>query len=100
MNSTIWKFDMRITDEQTLEIPQGAHILSVQQQDPQQPECISLWALCHPGNPVERRKFNIYGTGHPLHPPIGDYIGTVLIYGGVQVYHVFEVTDDKETKQD
>jgi len=83
----IWKWTLATTDRQTLHMPQGAQILSVQTQGD---EC-QLWALCDERVPKEERRFVIHCTGNPM--PDGDpgqYLGTYQLMEGKLVFHVFE----------
>ena len=91
MNKTIWKFELKTTDTQKLEMPVGAEILTVQAQN----ERPCLWALVDPTEKKETRLFDIFGTGHPIHCDMSigrRYIGTYQLNGGSLVFHVFENT--------
>jgi hypothetical protein len=90
---TIWKWTL--TTECTLDMPQGAKILTVQEQhgEPQ------LWALVDSNAPQERRTFRVYGTGHCCATDPGDYIGTFQLHGGGLVFHVFEANVEAETSE-
>lgn len=89
---TIWKFQIRITDVQEIEMPKGAEVLTVQEMSGH----VYLWAIVgeHSGE-TENRIFHIYGTGNPM-PDIDrlsqarKYIGTVQ-QAEFYVWHVFEV---------
>jgi hypothetical protein len=84
---TIWKFPLTTTDEQVVQMPRNAVILSAQVQG----QDICLWAMVNPESPKEGRHIRIVGTGHPF--PEGRYckfIGTVQLEGGSLVFHVFE----------
>lgn len=88
MALTIWKFPLKLTDSQDVEMPLGARILSVAEQH----GVICMWALINPHPEVGRasRQINIIGTGHPaVYEYDADYIGTVLTCGGDFVWHVF-----------
>jgi hypothetical protein len=90
---TIWKFPLKITDRQTVAMPIGARVLSVQfQVQFQGDHSLCLWAVVNPDNPMEPRTIQIHGTGHAC--PEADvltFIGTVQQHGGQLVWHVFEV---------
>lgn len=91
MEKTIWKFELITTDKQTIEMPIGAEILTVQTQN----ETPCLWALCDPTVQKEMRSFEVFGTGHPVRYDMGvdrAYIGTYQLQGGSLVFHVFEYT--------
>jgi len=84
----IWKYDLAALDLQTIELPRGARVLSV---DAQGGNTV-LWALVNPDEDMTERTFRICGTGHPVCPDPGTFIGTVLMAEGGLVWHVFEVT--------
>lgn len=84
---TIWKFPIKVTDVQSIPIPEQAKILTVQVQNGQ--PCV--WVQLDPGHAKTGRTIRIAGTGHPL--PDAEsllYIGTFQLHGGGLVFHVFE----------
>lgn len=87
----ILKWSLAITDKQTLRLPAGAKILTVQLQygTPQ------LWALCDEAMAARygktSRYISIYGTGNPMPDDPGEYIATFQMEGGALVWHVFEI---------
>lgn len=85
-DQTIWKYELEITDRQTILMPAKARILSVQVQH----ERLCLWALVNPVLTKEERHFEVFGTGHPVPNRRRAYLGTVQISGGSLVFHVFE----------
>lgn len=90
MEQTIWKYELETTDEQTIKIPYGGQIISIQIQNGK--PC--MWVLVHPKNEhIQDRNLEIYGTGHP----VKDIEGTQLYHRGTYklidkglVFHVFE----------
>lgn len=85
---TIWKYPLRVKDTQLVAMPKGARILSVGVQT----DTICLWAMVddREGETVYRRIL-IVGTGNPVfEAEDGKFIGTVQLYGGRLVFHVFE----------
>lgn len=88
MQQQIWKFKLNIeTTPNTIAMPSGAKILSVQAQDGEP----VLWALCDPEAKKANRTFVIVGTGHLVPENAGQYIGTFQLPEYVFVGHVFEV---------
>lgn len=88
---TIYKYQVPVNDHFTLELPEGARILSVQVQRGR----AQLWALVDPAAPPARRDFMQYGTGHSVQPFNGralDYIGTYQLSEGDLILHLFELT--------
>lgn len=83
----IWKWTLAPTDLQSISVPKGAKLLSVQMQGglPQ------LWALCDETAEKEPRHVAIYGTGNPMPDEPGKYIDTFQAHGGALVFHAFEV---------
>jgi hypothetical protein len=88
---TIWKFPIETTDLQSISIPAGSVLLTVQTQGGQ--PCV--WALCDSALPLEQRFIAVYGTGHTLPYNPGKYVGTYQLSGGALVFHVFDLgTED------
>lgn len=83
---TIWKYELEITDFQTLQIPGGAELLCVQVQFGK--PC--LWALVEPHFDKTPRTIAIRGTGHPFEIPMPVYVDTFQMNGGMLVFHAFE----------
>lgn len=70
-------------------LPKGARIMSCQVQF----EDIQLWFLTNVHEKeLENRRFEIYTTGCQLPDDINEltFLATVQMYGGNDVYHVFE----------
>lgn len=84
---TIWKFPLVQKDEQTVTMPAGSEILSVQVQEGD----VCAWALVNPAARKVDRRFLILGTGEPAsHVSIeAVFAGTVQLNGGSLVLHVF-----------
>lgn len=83
---TIWKFIIQDTDEQTILVPLGSRLLSVQAQGHK--PCI--WALVNPNQPFVPMVVRIIKTGSPI-DPFEDltYLGTYQLFDGDYVGHVF-----------
>ena len=77
---------------QTVLLPTHATILCVQAQ--RNVPCI--WAKVSPRNEKVKRKFWIFGTGHPISKEEQDlhYVGTFQLDDGEFIGHLF--TDEKE----
>lgn len=87
----IWKYTFPVADEFTITMPAKARILLIHVQGEGRP-CI--WAEIDTKNLPEKRMFRLYGTGHTIEDEYANrlYIGTIFMYGGGKVYHLFEVT--------
>ena len=89
MSRVIYKFTLPEGGRGVVSLPIGAEVLSVAGQR----DRIRLWAMVDPNAGHEDRTFDVLGTGIPV--PDNDcertFIGTVLLYGGMIVMHVFEV---------
>ena len=85
--TTIYKFHLE-SARTTLNLPLGAQVLTVQVQ--YGAPCI--WVRLDPTLPnVERRVFDVYGTGHTITKDERlTYIGTFQMQEGALVFHVFE----------
>ena len=90
MNRAIWKFKLETTDTQSIEMPIGAKILTVQIQN----QIPYLLALVDPVAEKEMRCIEVFGTGNRMACKEGErkkYIGTYQLNEGAFVFHVFEV---------
>ncbi len=84
----VYKYFLEVNDEVSVYMPKGARVLSVQVQDGR--PCI--WAAVDPSERVEKRRFRIAGTGHPIEDDVVEgFIGTIQMYDGRLVFHVFEI---------
>jgi hypothetical protein len=88
---TIYKYPLEVTDKVVITMPLGAEILCVQMQG----ITPCLWALVDyntaKADITEERIIRIAGTGHGITEVIISYIGTVQLYKGNLIFHVFEV---------
>lgn len=82
----IFKYELKVTDTQTIEMPAQAQILCVQSQNGKG----QIWAKVNTLNEPVPRTFHTFGTGHELTGDTCCYIGTYQIANGVLVWHVFE----------
>lgn len=84
----IWKYELVPTDAQVIAMPTGAKVLSVQAQG----DAACVWALVDTDAvSFTNRYFYIVGTGNPAdHIDAKGFIGTVQVYNGTLVFHVFE----------
>lgn len=89
----IYKYTIPVENSFSLELPQGAKILTVQEQhgEPQ------IWALVDTESPTETRELCVVGTGHTIvddsPPKTLYYIGTFQLFGGNFVGHLFEIRE-------
>ena len=80
---TIWKYPLRIDDAQTISIPAGAQLLTVQMQGPP-----TVWALVDTDADLARIEIRFVGTGNQGPDVTGfTYLGTVQ--ERIFVWHVF-----------
>ena len=83
---TIYKYPIKVTDLQTVQMPDLAQILCVQKQD----GIICLWARCFSENELKPRSISVAGTGNPIDGNyFHKYIGTVQ--DDPFIWHVFEI---------
>ena len=68
---SIYKYQLLIRDEQEIEMPMGAGLMTV----PMQHDQPRLWAIVDTLNTPEKRKVLIRGTDH-LAEGLGSYIST------------------------
>lgn len=82
---TIWKFNLQITDFQSIEMPAKAEILSAQIQA----GTICVWAMVDPSAKPQKRNFVIFGTGREIENEFElDFIDSIQM--GIFVWHLFE----------
>lgn len=87
---TIHKFPLFV-NKLDIEMPKGARILTAREQH----DTICVWAEVDTAQQTERRRFEVFGTGHPMREDMGisrEYIGTAILEGGALVLHVYEYT--------
>lgn len=82
---TIWKYTLAIIDEQVLEMPGGATILTAQMQG----RGLCLWAIVFPKRPLKQRTIRIIGTGNDM-PTDMELVPIATAQMGSLVWHVFE----------
>lgn len=91
MNAAVWKVPLLVTGRQTVALPAGARILTVQTQGvPYLSEQLCLWAVVDTGATLTTRTIEVFGTGHPIEEAEREYIGTAQMNDGGLVWHVFE----------
>lgn len=90
----IFKYTIPVGDSIVVEMPEGSEIISVKEQDNE----IKAWAIVEdsPDVDMESRKFRVFGTGHELPDDTSEllFLGTVLLFDGKLVFHVFEDLSD------
>ena len=99
MGLKIYKFEIPIEDEFSINLPKGAKILTVQEQ-----QNLSgiftlpyIWVLLDPDlGFIETRRFRLAGTGHSIteysHIEY-DYINTFQMHHGELILHLFEIIE-------
>lgn len=85
---TVYKYKLKCSGEQWIEMPITAKVLTVQMQNGE--PC--LWAKVRPDEPQALRRFVTHGTGHQIPETTGKYIGTYQLNNGELIFHVFETT--------
>ena len=81
---TIWKFSIALHNEQFVQMPKGAVVLSAQVQN----GILCLWADIETHNDNETRHIYINGTGNPIQQPAdARYVSTVIM--DAFVWHVY-----------
>lgn len=86
----IFKYALKIQDEQTLELPVGSQILSVAEQRGKM-VVYALVAVTDENMSKMKVKILIKGTGHVISENISEFkfLGTVKLMGGDLMFHVF-----------
>lgn len=90
-NGVIYKYPLKIEDIQTIRMPKGYEILSVQAQN----DIPCLWAYVNADEKeLEDVYIEIHGTGHPIENSLftsREFIDTFQMYDGKLVFHAFVV---------
>lgn len=86
MSQVIYKYQVLIDDQFSIDLPKGAQVLSVGVQHDRP----YVWVLQDPGAPLYRRLFAVATTGNPLPPGCDKFIGTFQLMGGRFIGHLFE----------
>ncbi len=84
----IFKYTVPVSDDDTVMMPQGADVLSVQTQN----GVPVMWAVVdEKAKPLVPHRFYVRGTGHNMGTAIGHrFIGTFQLSGGSLVFHLFD----------
>lgn len=85
----IYKYLLPVRDIQRVQMPEGAEILAVQEQN----GAACLWAIVEDTNTLVYRNFETFGTGQPIMEDMDvmrEYIGTYQLNRGGLVFHIFE----------
>ena len=93
----IFKYEVKIEDEQVLALPSDAEILhfGLQSGVPYIWVKLDPKELLNPEKPLNRR-FKVVGTGHVFSDEFTEYIGTVIGHEDVFVWHLFEIKETDE----
>lgn len=67
MKRVIWKYPLKITDQQTIRVPAGWKFLSAQMQSTAAyvPDSLTVWFSVDQSNDVEDITLHVVGTGNP-----------------------------------
>jgi hypothetical protein len=81
---TVWKYPLKVTDEQVKEIPAGSTPLFVAEQN-----FLTLWMLVDDALPLQEHRIRVVGTGNPITFSMSQfrYAGSALMGGFV--WHVW-----------
>lgn len=85
---SIWKYTLKASTSQTIEIPIGSRILSAESQK----DDIVIYALVNSEElSFESYEILTYGTGHSILENIDNhnFLGTVKMHSDALVFHVF-----------
>ena len=81
----IWKYEIQVEDEFTVEMPRLAQVIHVAVQD----GTPCMWARVNPAAEMTTRTFHVHGTGHRVDPTMV-HLGSFILLGGRFVGHLFE----------
>jgi len=89
-NKVIYKYEVELNDLVYMELPQGAEILFVGNQNGF-PHTLIVWAAVNPNNEKEIRKLACYGTGHEFRHEKQKHIRSYMV--GPFVWHIYELEE-------
>jgi len=81
----IFKYPISLSEAQTIELPEGATMLSIKMQR----GFPCMWVLLDPEAPKRLRHFTLYPTGSIIPNRVGKYIDTFMTHEDKLVFHVF-----------
>ena len=92
MKKSIWKYTLDVTDEQSVVLPSGSRLLTVQVQN----EIPTIWAEVDT-EALDRERYTLrtYGTGHWVDDDPGVYLGTYQLMEGRLVFHVYHAKTEE-----
>ena len=83
---TIWKYELKTTDVQEIEMPKNSKILCVHVQN----GIPCIWCFVDTEKPISSITIRTFGTGHEFdHSKYIEYVGTYQLFDGNGVFHVF-----------
>lgn len=85
----VWRYQLKVTDQQTIDMPLGYQLLSVAPGRGIREYLIDLWVQVPEEAPEVPVEIQIVGTGHPMPQARLDFIGTAVMSDGL-IWHVFE----------
>ena len=84
---TIYKYPVKVDDEQIIQMPDDSEILSIQYQYGRP----YIWAMVDTDKPSIPRKFGLVGTGHPCERlNNAKYVGSFQMQNGALIFHLFD----------
>lgn len=91
MPQVIWKFAVPIsvggTTRFDIDLQEKATPLFIASDED---DALWLWVKLDPAEKPENRKFALIGTGYWLPGTAGMYVGSAILHGCGEVYHLFE----------
>jgi len=90
----IYKYKLKMTEFQIVDLPEDSEILSVMSQPPSYGEMndsLYMWVKLDDEKPLAPRRIRIFGTGHDMeYQHELRFIGTVSMNHNSLIWHVFE----------
>jgi len=85
--SVIYKYEILPVDEFVLDLPLGAKLLSVAEQNNK----MVLYAMVIPELRLKPLKIRVIGTGNPMPDGMSEFefLGTVKLHNGKLMFHIF-----------
>jgi|SRR5580765_4324831 len=92
---TIWKYPLELSNEQVIDMPEAAQILTIERQGidgvtVDMKTDIVMWALVNTEAPIEKVLVEMFETGEELPSGKRTYISTLQANDGAYIIHTFK----------
>ena len=99
MTRTVWKYDINVKDAAAelgivIALPAQAKFLASAFQ--YSTAFVTTWFEVNPDMPKVRRRFQLFGTGHPIDDGLS-YLSSHSLHSGELILHLYQATEGEIT---